>query len=170
MEKKLLLLGLLRREEMHGYQLNEILTQAVGMPIRLSKGNAYKLLKTMAADGWVKAFEEQAGNRPVRRVYRVTAVGEAAFQRLLRDSLATAVFPEFPNFVSLNFIDELPADEAADLLQQRRRELTEQWQRFNSVDEEIRRAHPTLDLLYRYCTAELSWIDELIDRLASAST
>ena len=43
MEKKLLLLGLLRSQEMHGYQINDVLAQGAGMSIVLSKANAYKL-------------------------------------------------------------------------------------------------------------------------------
>ena len=44
MEKKLLLLGLLLSHSMHGYQLNEMLKNNIGIPITLKKSNAYKIL------------------------------------------------------------------------------------------------------------------------------
>ena len=44
MEKKLLLLGYLLSHSMHGYQLNQVLQHSAGLPITLTKSNAYKLL------------------------------------------------------------------------------------------------------------------------------
>ena len=65
MEKKLLLLGTLRIHEMHGYQLNELLAQSVGMPIKLTRPNAYKLLNKMEQDGWIRLahFTDVDGNQ-----------------------------------------------------------------------------------------------------------
>ena len=88
MERELLLLGLLRSQEMHGYQLHEAIDSHLGMGVQLTKPTAYRLLSNMAEDGWVTYREEQEGNRPPRRVYAITAQGEVAFQRLLRENLA----------------------------------------------------------------------------------
>ena len=117
MEKKLLLLSLLRDHEMHGYQLSEMLGQRVGIPINLTKSNAYKLLNKMEQDSWITYREEQEGNRPPRRVYTITDDGEAVFQQMLRESLATYIAPEFPSTVAFNFLGLLPTDEAVALLQ-----------------------------------------------------
>ena len=88
MERKLLLLGLLRSQEMHGYQINELIDAHLGTSIQLKKPTVYKLLATMVDDGWIRYYEEQEGNYPTRRVYQITPEGEEAFQRLLRQSLA----------------------------------------------------------------------------------
>ena len=119
MEKKILLLGLLLSHDMHGYQLNEILQHNPGTPISLKKSNAYKLLNDMEKDGWVTHTQEQVGNRPQRRVYRVTEEGEAAFFHLLRENLASQPSPEFPGVVGLDFLYLLPTDEATALLETR---------------------------------------------------
>ena len=43
-ERELLLLGLLRRREMHGYQLSEFLDTHLGLFFHLKKATAYNLL------------------------------------------------------------------------------------------------------------------------------
>ncbi len=75
MERELLLLGLLRGQEMHGYQLNEIISR-VNRYIELKKATVYFLLDKMDNSGWIKRTDEQEGNRPPRRVYHLTAEGE----------------------------------------------------------------------------------------------
>ena len=53
MEKKLLLLGLLRSQEMHGYQLNEFIENSLPTCIEIKKPTAYYILNKMLADKWV---------------------------------------------------------------------------------------------------------------------
>ena len=141
MEKKLLLLGLLLSHEMHGYQLNEMLQQNPATPISLKKSNAYKLLNDMEADGWVTHTHEQAGNRPIRRVYSVTEDGEAAFFRLLRENLSSQPSPEFPGVVGLDFLYLLPAEEAAAHLETRLAFVWEKFEELDNMDVEIRQSH-----------------------------
>lgn len=157
MEKRLLLLGLLRHEEMHGYQLNEMLPQDNGLAlIPFSKANAYKLLKKMEMDGWVIHHKEQEGNRPPRRVYRITADGEEAFQKVLRNQVAAYPPSIFPHVVSLDFIRQLPADEAINLLQIRRNKILGLQKNINDVPKEIRKEHLSLDYLHQhYCQTSL---------------
>lgn len=168
MEKKLLLLGTLRSHEMHGYQLNEMLRQSVGLPIKLTKPNAYKLLNKMEQDGWITYREEREGNRPPRRVYKITEEGEIVFQEILRDSLAAYSIPEFPSTVGFNFLDLLPRDEAMILLQQRRGKVISLYDEMNEIPVEIREAHLSVEYLYRFYQTEIAWLDEVIGRLGEA--
>ena len=62
MERKLLLLGLLRQNEMYGYQINEMIDAHVGDSIRLTKPTAYRILHSMAEGGLVTFNEENKGN------------------------------------------------------------------------------------------------------------
>ena len=87
-ERKLLLLGLLRQTDMHGYMLNAHLDAAV--PVTLKKPTAYHLLEIMEKDGWVIHREESTGKR-VRKVYAMTRKGEAAFLDLLKRQLAAFI-------------------------------------------------------------------------------
>ena len=155
MEKKLLLLGVLRDHEMHGYQLNEMLGQGSGIPIKLSKPNAYKLLNKMEQDGWVTYREEQEGNRPPRRVYTITDEGERAFQRMLRNSLAAYSVPEFPSSVALNYLELLPKHEAVALLQQRREKIVVHFNEMDGMPTEVREMHPGIEYLFRFYRFEI---------------
>jgi DNA-binding PadR family transcriptional regulator len=165
MEKKLLLLGILRGHDMHGYQMNEMLAQDAGIGMTLKKANAYKLLNKMAVDGWITYREEQEGNRPLRRVYTIAPAGEAAFQRLLRESLRAYAAPQMPSVIAYNYLDELPVEEALALLGERRQLVSDRFQQLEAAPEEMRQAHLGMVYLYRFYTAELAWLDEMIARL-----
>jgi DNA-binding PadR family transcriptional regulator len=169
MERELLLLGLLRSHEMHGYQLNEFIDSHLGATVHLKKPTAYRLLNKMADDGWVTYREEREGNRPPRRVFAITPQGEAAFQQLLRESLA-----DYKPIVSLGnigllFLDAVPPKEALGLLQKRRA----------SVESVLQQAHAhkvheesfplVLSHQIRHFTTELEWLDEVVAQLESRS-
>jgi DNA-binding PadR family transcriptional regulator len=164
MERKLLLLGLLRTHEMHGYQLNEILDRHLGASVHLTKPTAYRLLNEMTREGWITFNEERAGSRPTRRVYAVTAEGEAAFQRLLRESLASYQPATFQSDISLAFLDELPVDESAPLLRRRRATIAELLQRMDSDESHHGSFHLVIEHRVHHLSAELAWLDGVIAR------
>ena len=165
MEKKLLLLGVLRGHDMHGYQMNEMLTQDAGIGITLKKANAYKLLNQMADDGWITYREEREGNRPPRRVYAIAPAGEAAFQRLLRESLVTYAAPQMPSVIAYNYLNELPIGEAVALLQERRQMVSKRFDQLEEIPKEMLQAHLGMVYLHRFYAAELEWLDEIVGHL-----
>jgi DNA-binding PadR family transcriptional regulator len=165
MEKKLLLLSVLRNHEMHGYQMNEILTQDAGIGITLKKANAYQLLNKMAADGWISYREEKEGNRPPRRVYAIAPAGEVAFQRLLRESLAAYAAPQLPSIIAYNYLDELTTGEALTLLAKRRQQIAKQFEQLETSPAEILQAHLGMVYLHQFYATELAWIDEIVNQL-----
>jgi len=165
MEKKILILGLLLSHGMHGYQLNEMLKHNPGTPISLKKSNAYKILADMEKEGWVKHSQEQDGNRPQRRVYSLTKEGEDAFYSLLRENLSSYPTPEFPSVVGFDFISLLPSEETVELLEQRKRLVTERFNQLDSLSVEIRESHPTSEYMHNYYAGEIEWLNKLINRL-----
>ena len=169
MERKLLILGLLRGHEMHGYQLNEFIDSHLGASVHLKKPTAYRLLNNMAEDGWVTYREEQEGNRPPRRVCAITPQGEAAFQQLLRESLSDYKPVDFPGSIGLLFLDALPVEEALSLLQKRRAIVESMLQMAHT--HEVHHESYQLLLLHqtRHLSTELEWLDEVIARLKSGS-
>jgi DNA-binding PadR family transcriptional regulator len=165
MERELLLLGLLRSQRMHGYQLNEFINSHLGTSVQLKKPTAYRLLNRMTADGWITSQEEREGNRPPRRVYSITAEGEAAFQQMLRESLAAYEPIAFQGNIGLLFLDALPAQEAAGLLKERRARVERVLQM--AQRHEVHEESSTLLLLNqtRHLATELEWLEEVIVRL-----
>ena len=167
MEKRLLLLGLLRSHEMHGYQLNEILKNELGLPIKLKKSNAYKLLTDMENEGLIIHHEKQEGNRPVRRVYSITKKGEEAFLNFLRKNIATCPSPQFPSVVGLDFMFALSSDEVVSLLQERLELLDKKFQALDALSEDIRQSHLSIEYHHNYYKNEIQWLTKIIDRYQS---
>lgn len=165
MDRYVLLLGLLRRQEMHGYHINEVI-QAHGMEsVGITKPTAYRLLKQMTERGWVTSSEEREGDRPPRRVYAVTPEGEDAFQRLLRATVADFSPARFPSAIGVGFLDEVGAQEALSLLAQRRAKIADALEAVQAQGH-----HPgSMDLVIqhqaRYLSMERDWVDQVISNV-----
>lgn len=168
MERELLLLGLLRQQEMHGYELHDFIERTMQTCVDLKKSTAYYLLDKMAKSGYITESTEQSGNRPPRRVYHITETGEDHFQSLLRQNLATYEPAKFGSVVGLVFLDEIEAEEARPLLEQRRLILAEQLQMVTDVP-----AHPgslqfVIEHQKMHLEAELNWLDQIINNLQTS--
>lgn len=162
-DRELLLLGLLRKREMHGYQLADFLDTHLGMFFDLKKGTAYHLLGKMEERGWVASHEEREGRRPPRRVYAITPEGEALFQDLLRASLPVHRPAAFPGNVPILFMDALPSQELEDLLGERRETIQE---RMVALEARLDHAgHPLFEHKILILKAEKEWIGGLLKKV-----
>jgi DNA-binding PadR family transcriptional regulator len=170
MERELLLLGLLRSQEMHGYQLHEAIDSHLGMGVQLTKPTAYRLLNNMDEDGWVTYREEQEGNRPPRRVYAITAQGEVVFERLLRENLANYQPAEFTCQIGLAFLDELSAKEALPLLYRRRAGMEELLESTRAQGVHPGSLQLVLERQVHQLAAELDWLDTVIARIQTTQS
>lgn len=161
MDTNLLLLGLLRRASMHGYQLMEFIERNLSTCTDLKKPTAYLGLERLAQQGFVQEQEMREGKRPPRKVYTITPEGEREFLRLLAHNLSTYTPAKFPHDLGLAFADALPAEEIAALLEHRRAMLVAQL-------DSARQAPPhggTLQLLVEHIVthleSELDWLDRV---------
>jgi DNA-binding PadR family transcriptional regulator len=160
MIKKLLLLGLLRGQRLHGYGLVEYLqTHSMG-GASIGKSNAYRLLKEMERDGFLRSVTEREGNLPERYVYEVTRNGEAFFQDAVLKELARDATADQPGIAVLNYLQELDPAAAAEQLQQRRDQVATREAELVNVPKEVLHLHPALDLSLRQAVVELEWLDE----------
>ena len=165
MERELLLLGVLRHGEMHGYQLHDFIEKNMAFCTDLKKPTAYFLLEKMQENGWVAVKEAREGNRPQKRIYRLTAKGEAAFQELLRDNLSHFSSAQTGSDVGLAFIDALPADQAQEYLLQRRNAVAEQLAEFERAPEHAGSYQLLIDHQLHYLRSELEWLNLVIRRV-----
>ncbi len=164
MDRELLLLGLLRGQEMHGYQLNEIISR-VTKYIGLKKATVYFLLDKMADSGWITRTDEQEGNRPLRRVYHLTDEGETVFQRLLRQNLAEHHPTQFAGDIGLAFADVLDPAELKVLLHQRRGAVEAELTVLRATQHPGGGLRWIIEHQVRHLVTELAWLDELINSL-----
>ncbi len=165
MERELLLLGLLRQSDMHGYQLNEFIQHNMTSCVDLKKATAYYLLDKMTDSGWLVPTEEQEGGRPPRRVYQLTDSGEAAFQAMLRENLSTHYEARFTGDVGLTFVDSLPPDEARVLLVRRRAAMQAELDSAQSAPPHNGTSQLVVEHLIHHLQAELRWLDEVMSRI-----
>jgi DNA-binding PadR family transcriptional regulator len=162
MEKTLFLLGLIRDRALHGYQINELLASHFGLIVSITKPTAYRLLNKMTTDGWITFREEQIGNRPPRKIYSITSAGEAAFQRILRQSLAEFNPVEYSNSVSLAFVGVITKAALLPLLEQRRQKILAALQKLSATAKHQGDFQVVFTHQRRHFEAELTSIEEII--------
>ena len=77
----MLLLQLLAREEMYGYQLVEAIHQRSHHAFHFGEGCLYPLLHKLTQDGYLTSRREMAGGRP-RHYYRTSAKGRKQLEAM----------------------------------------------------------------------------------------
>ncbi|MBI5302130.1 MAG: PadR family transcriptional regulator [Chloroflexi bacterium] len=120
MDHTLLVLGLLKLQEMHGYQLSDLIDRRLKYLTDLKKPTLYHLLAKLEAAGRVTKSVSREGNRPERHTYRLTRAGEEQFTQLLEQNLRDAHAAYFNDDIGLLFLSEIaPADARAYLERKR---------------------------------------------------
>jgi DNA-binding PadR family transcriptional regulator len=166
MIKKILLLGLLRGQKLHGYGVLEYLNNHSGGGAGIGKSNAYRLLRVMEDDGLIKSAVERAGNRPERHVYAVTPAGEAFFREHLLNALGKDATADQPGIAVLNYLDQLEPLAAAEQLQKRRDLVAARYNELVHAPAEVLHLHPALDLGLKQAALELDWLNGKLKDLA----
>ncbi|TDF94446.1 PadR family transcriptional regulator [Paenibacillus piri] len=125
-ERALLLLGILKSQSLHGYQINEFIDKNLSRITSMKKATAYAILDKLKEAGLISVREDQEGNRPPRKVYSITPEGDREFHGLLRDNLSEQDHMPFKGDIGLMFLDHLTNEETIDCLMRRLNGLTEQ--------------------------------------------
>jgi len=76
----MLILSLLSREEMYGYQMITELARRSDKTFELKEGTLYPILHTLEAEGLVTVREREAETGRMRKYYRVTRKGLKALE------------------------------------------------------------------------------------------
>ena len=166
---RLLVLGLLRMQDMHGYQIAEVIETHFGDSVHIKKPTMYDTLKKLAAEGLVDSQEEQEGNRPPRTVYSITEAGDQEFMRLLKESVTEYTPPHAFGDVGLMFMDVLSASEAVQLLSERRDAMKHSMEGHSEVDPHDGAMALAADRLAYHLRAEIEWLDDALARLETTT-
>jgi len=86
---ELVILTLLSRREMYGYELIAAIGQATGERIRLGEGVVYPTLHALERGGALRSRQERVNGRP-RVYYRISTKGRRRLERLAGDWTRTA--------------------------------------------------------------------------------
>ncbi len=165
---ELAILGLLKEQPMHGYQLSRELGESLGGFWRVSYGSLYPTLRRLERAGEVEAVaseETTVGRR--KQVYRITEKGEETFLQLLQEAPHDNQSEDQRFRVRLAFFRYLPPETRLRLLERRRAYLEN---RLNSITDSLRGTRARVDdytlSLMEHGRADvesdLAWVDGLI--------
>jgi DNA-binding PadR family transcriptional regulator len=170
-DRALLLLGLLRIQDLHGYQLNEFIEKNLHLVTEMKKATAYAILDRLHEAGYIRMSVEQKGNRPPRQVYSITPAGEAHFLHLLQENLSRADRMTSAGDIGLMFLDQLPRNEAIKRLKHRLSEieaLVARYERSLGESRHTKGVNLAIERLIVLLRADKEWLRTLIHRLESA--
>lgn len=82
---ELALLGFLRQQPMHAYEIHQTLmrSEALGLVWHLKQSLVYVMLERLEAEGYISSALEPQGSRPPRKILQLTPDGQAAFAQWL---------------------------------------------------------------------------------------
>jgi DNA-binding PadR family transcriptional regulator len=173
----MVILGLLREQPLHGYELKHIIEEHMGDWTSIAFGSIYFALGKLSEEGFVEvASVEQEGNRPSRSVYQITDAGREAFMRLLREGWQQVERQYFDFDVCLFFMRYLPSNEVRTYLQRRRAILEEVLSHIEShrAEQLSQPEVPALagaifDHTLVHTEAELRWVTDLLAKMESGA-
>lgn len=188
---ELAILGLLKEQELHGYELKKRLSETLGFASGVSFGSLYPALARLEAAGAVKAVDGMAspsaavpltgslggelavfrarkvGPRGSRgkKVYGITERGEALFEELLITETQSSDDERVFN-LRLAFARYLPPDARLGMLERRRAHLLERLvqvrARLKALREGDRYSLSLVEHDRDSAERDLTWIDQLI--------
>jgi DNA-binding PadR family transcriptional regulator len=163
---ELAILGLLKEQAMHGYQLRKRLADTLGSFWQVSYGSLYPALKRLQKEEAVEMIfpKDQMGRR--KNVYRITEKGEALFAELL-EGAGQPASDDSAFSVRFAFFQYLRPETRIRLLERRRAFLEG---RFSRLKESVQRLKEgidsyTLSLMNHELAAtedNIRWMDDLI--------
>jgi DNA-binding PadR family transcriptional regulator len=160
----LLLLGLLKNQAQHGYQLNDFIEKNLAQVINLKKATAYALLERLRESGLVAVKLEQEGNRPPRKVYGITTKGEKQFLELLRIELGHAEPTSSPESTALMFMNELEPEERTQCLKTRLEKLNTHIANLEQIPAHKSAVNLALERQLVLLKADHNWLMGVLER------
>ena len=73
---ELCVLSLLHRRDCYGYEISDFLSQH----IEIADGTVYPILRKLKADGLLTTYLQEESGGPLRKYYRLTALGRETYQ------------------------------------------------------------------------------------------
>jgi DNA-binding PadR family transcriptional regulator len=184
-------LGLLKEQPLHGYELKKRLSETLGFLWGVSYGSLYPALRRLERDGAIEVVDQpveptgsfaatgslkgdlaaarRASARPAkpsrrtRKAYRITEQGKARFEELLLADEPSAD-EEKAFALKLAFCADLPAAARMELLERRRIALVARLDKARRADgtRDDRYSRSLLEHRTRSTQRDLEWVEGLI--------
>ena len=133
---ELAILGVLKEQPMHGYELRHYLSFVVGHIWQLSYGTLYPALRRLEKRGDLKKQTIRDGRGPAKHVYQLTPQGEKSFLVMLDEIASPTEISDSHKFtLRLIFFRYLPSDRRRALLEERLAFLRENRESLTEMEE-----------------------------------
>ena len=173
MSTRLVILGLLRDQPLHGYEIKHIIEDHMGDWTSIAFGSIYFALGKLSEEGMIEMVAtEKAGNRPSRSIYQITEAGRAEFLRLLREVWSEPERQYFAIDVALAFMNALSPQEIKGYLQKRLAQLQAglDYLKLHKQDQMSQPDVPAsavaiFEHARAHAEAELAWTHELLEKM-----
>jgi DNA-binding PadR family transcriptional regulator len=164
---ELAILGLLKEQPMHGYQLSRELSEQLGGLWRVSYGSLYPSLRRLQKQGAIETDADAPAQGRRKTVYRITSEGERLFLELLQETPQDSQSEDARFRIRLAFFRYLPPETRIRLLERRRGALEERLGHIRDSLRTRRRVDDyTLALMERGATtteSDIAWLSGLIE-------
>jgi DNA-binding PadR family transcriptional regulator len=133
---ELAILGVLKEQPMHGYELRHYLSFIVGHIWQLSYGTLYPALRRLERRGELTRQTIRDGKGPARHVYALTPQGETSFLSMMAEVASPTEISDPHKFtLRLTFFRYLGREARLDLLGQRLKFLRENRESLAEMEE-----------------------------------
>ena len=164
---ELAILGLLKEQPMHGYQLSRELGASLGGFWRVSYGSLYPTLRRLEREGAVESTTDAELRGRRKTTYELTEKGEKLFFELLQETPHDNSTEDTRFRVRLAFFRYLPPETRIRLLERRRATLED---RLSTIKDSLRSTRERVDTYTlalmehgRSATeSDIAWLEALI--------
>jgi DNA-binding PadR family transcriptional regulator len=163
-----LILGLMTQQAMSGYDIKQALESfswLIGSP---SYGSLYPALHALLEEALVTVDVIANANKPARKIYSITSAGREVLEQWIEQPSESD--PSLKAFViQLLLANNFSAPKLRDQLQQRRLQITTQMKSLEAmtgIHTELTERKLAFDYGLALAQAELTWLDETLDKLS----
>lgn len=112
------ILGLLKARPMHGYEMfRQFTSGTIGQIIHLEMSQMYAYLKKLEGMAYVEAELEPQGTRPPRKIFHLTATGQALFLEWLKEPVEKPRDIRILFLIKLYFMQRFAPDQQMRLIE-----------------------------------------------------
>ncbi len=168
---RLVLLGLLQRSELYGYQVTKMLdTELVGTWVQAPTASVYHELTQLVDEGLVeRGSNEAAQGRPARVVYRITKQGRQSLHQALVETWSSVDTRAAKQDLAMMFLGVLEPSELVAVLNTRLDNLQAELARIDERSRELAQTDerwPLINSVYTHMRirqeSEMAWVREFI--------
>lgn len=162
---ELALLGFLRQQPMHGYEIHRRLSasKGIGLVWRVKQNQLYALLAKMERKHYVITKLEPQGSRPPRKVFHLTDTGREVFLAWVQSPVKRGHELRL-DFMSKLYFAQREGQEVTKQLIEQQRNLCQRWLSKQRSQAEALKGHKPYDwLVHQFrvgqIEAMLNWLD-----------